>query len=308
MTGVVHTCAALLLATAAAAGWPDEGRPYRATYRVDQREAGAATVRVDFSRLMARVGVRGAFETNSIRMVEEGTPGALAWNFEREERFSVTHHAAGTLTWRFPAREQGGERVFRIYFDTEGEKERPAPAERDERLTPNLLADGSFEAKPAQQPPWKMKRGEAYSYYPVWDDRAARSGTHAMRVETDARANCYGSTATVAVAPGRGYRMSIWYKVDAVGAGAVTPAVNFLARDRETKKVTKICTTFTQTGAKPGDWVQVERVLTPPAGTDVIWIGYGIHESHGAAWFDDADIRPAAFDEVTEIETQAAQK
>ena len=294
------------------ADWWNRDWRFRGVYRTPVADATTLTVKVSFSRLLAKLGAyRKAFDVNSIRLVEHAPDGKplgkpLPFAFERTARFSVTHNATGVLSWRIPKRPGAKGRAFGIYFDTEENGLKPKPPAPEDPPTPNLVANGDFEKRPKVNPPWKMTRRGRTFYYPVWSDTAARSGSHSMRARTDRRASSRGYTPKIPVTPGKAYRMSVWYKVDSVGAGEVMPLVNFVCyvMDKEKGKLvwTKMCRGYAVRHQKPGPWVHVSKVVAPPPGATRIFLDFGIYHSHGAAWFDDADIRLAEFDEVTEVE------
>jgi len=306
--------AALAADSAVLAGpWWDSHWRYRAPCPVAAPHACALSAQISFSRLLWRAGGgRQAFDINSIRVIEHGPDGAplagpLPCAFEKADPYSATHNATGVLTWRIPERPGDGKRLFCVYFDTEDNGPKPSLPPPDPPPTPNLLPNGDFETRPESNPPWKVERGAETRFYAVWSATAARSGAHSMRAETDRGSNCMTTTPLVPAQSGQALRMSIWYRVDSAGAGAVTPCVSFLCavKDEKTGRttLTKMTTDHAPSRAQPGDWVQVEKTVAPPPGSLGVALRYGIWNSHGAAWFDDAVIRPAVFDEITEMET-----
>jgi plastocyanin len=120
---------ARLLAAVTAEDWWDTGWSYRVPITVGannhKRTDKPVEVELNFTTLLAGLGVSGPFDVNSLRVVEVQSNGTLTPNvpfqFDRASNFNKTSRAAGTLVFLMSGTTNAGaSRTFHVYFDVEG--------------------------------------------------------------------------------------------------------------------------------------------------------------------------------------------
>ncbi len=105
-----------------------------------------AEIVLNFSSLLSTLGESGAFDVNSIRVVEVNDSKAIlndlvAYQFDQDSSFNATSNALGTLVFMLDGATAGGaERYFDIYFDVQGTYPYTPP-----NFSPRVLTSDNIE-------------------------------------------------------------------------------------------------------------------------------------------------------------------
>jgi hypothetical protein len=296
-------------------------------------------VYADFSYLLARMGIQGAFDENSLRvyLVQNGKPAGnpLPLRFVKDNDYDAKEQASGSVIWMVAGERDPlkAAKQYRIHFDiAEHGKKQPAdygvlPGE------PNLVPNPGFEEEnpegvPARTPYFKDgSQREAYEDGRISLDKTVfHSGEKSVKLSTSegkpgasiviTPAMGYkeqGHNYLLRVQPGRSYRFGYWSRgeecnepiyVSSKMAMIVMPWIYWYdSKGKAGSKVRDIVSPVRIMEDKLPDsfgWVYNESILSVSPGTVYAMFTIAFPCKSGTVWIDDPAITLAAPQELTE--------
>lgn len=284
-------------------------------------------VKVDFSRLLYKLKVKGTFDINSVRVFETDGSGEiigkeLPSEFVPDKSFDIQDNAYGSVVFQVRGEKDmdKAEKIYRIFFDVEQHGKKPKPNYPDIG-EPNLIPDPSFEGGNATRIPLSPH------FYPIGKSRihdltVGRSGKSSIRFQAPKGNRSTGLYVTampsykklgIRIKPSSPYKFSMWvkgkdlelnsaniYKLVVSGGaywykGFDDSKTDFIApwKSWGIWKFPRDKTTFSF------DWTQKQAILLAPANAHSVKFIVNAYPDTGYLWLDDCLLTPASPAELT---------